>query len=236
MEVLEKPLEVKARVLIAPQVRYSNTSRHPEQKWKVREGVLIFDFKIAFDSARWEQCEHIVFDIDTKHHEKSKGFEQKYEVITQCVKSFHHFKVLTTSPLSLENVVAKANAKLGRLNYDIVLHDFPIESTVLSIGHGMNHLSSGMGNPQSDSKNASKREQSAADIYMVVVIQALFLPMSLFWGIFCANDGVSPNEFNGNFFFSPMYRDGKLSVLDILLEETLERFQTNRGSPLSRII
>uniref|UniRef100_A0A914QQR0 PAZ domain-containing protein n=1 Tax=Panagrolaimus davidi TaxID=227884 RepID=A0A914QQR0_9BILA len=163
MEVLEKPLEVKARVLKAPQVRYSNTSRHPEQngKWRLlkqatfikcaslkrwiaillnvpQELMKLNEFKnfaegfyneywnrgveIAgplhvyevscdvtnieevFDSARREQCEYILFDRDTKHHETIKGSEQKYKVITQCVKTTTIYKVLTTSPLSLENL------------------------------------------------------------------------------------------------------------------------------------
>uniref|UniRef100_A0AC35FEV2 PAZ domain-containing protein n=1 Tax=Panagrolaimus sp. PS1159 TaxID=55785 RepID=A0AC35FEV2_9BILA len=69
-----------------------------------------------FETARKEQCEYILFghsDRDTRHHSVIKGMERKYEVISQCVRTKTIYNVMTKSPLSLENIVAKANVKLG---------------------------------------------------------------------------------------------------------------------------
>uniref|UniRef100_A0A914QI97 PAZ domain-containing protein n=1 Tax=Panagrolaimus davidi TaxID=227884 RepID=A0A914QI97_9BILA len=86
------------------------------------------NIEAAFRFARDEGCEYILFghsDRDTKFHSFIKSMERKYEVITQCVKTKTVYNIMEQSPVSLENIVAKANVKLGGLNHSVVLADFP---------------------------------------------------------------------------------------------------------------
>uniref|UniRef100_A0A914PI00 Piwi domain-containing protein n=1 Tax=Panagrolaimus davidi TaxID=227884 RepID=A0A914PI00_9BILA len=103
----------------------------------------------------------------------------------------------------------------------------------------MNHPSGGMGNPQNDSKNASenasKHEQSAADIGSSSDTSTFPANVSILG--FCANDGDSIMEFlQMNLLEISFSLLCILSVFDKFLEEIIERFQKNRGSPPSRII
>uniref|UniRef100_A0A914PDF5 Piwi domain-containing protein n=1 Tax=Panagrolaimus davidi TaxID=227884 RepID=A0A914PDF5_9BILA len=200
-----------------------------DEPYDLRQVVCdVENIEAAFRRARKENCQFILFghsDRDTKFHSFIKAMERKYEVITQCVKTKTIYNVMEQSPVSLENIVAKANVKLGGLNHSVVLADFPFDKNVLFVGLGMNHP--GVSNPHEETNPSARAQPQTAGTAFPSNVSVLG---------FCANDGAIPNEFIGNFFFSPVHRDEKLSVLDKLLEEVFERFHRNRQCAPTRII
>uniref|UniRef100_A0AC35F2I4 Piwi domain-containing protein n=1 Tax=Panagrolaimus sp. PS1159 TaxID=55785 RepID=A0AC35F2I4_9BILA len=189
-----------------------NRGLHIDEPYGFRQVVCDeHSIEELFETARQEQCEFILFghsDRDTTHHAVIKGMERKYSVITQCVRTKTIFNVNTKSPLSLENIVAKTNVKLGG-----------------NVVKPSEHAQSAAKSPERAESAAGSGSSDTSTFPANVSVLG-----------FCANDGVAPNEFIGNFFFSPPHRDEKLSVLDKLLEEVLERFQANRQAPPSRIV
>uniref|UniRef100_A0AC34F4R9 Piwi domain-containing protein n=1 Tax=Panagrolaimus sp. ES5 TaxID=591445 RepID=A0AC34F4R9_9BILA len=187
----------------------------PVDIWSV--GCTYPPVENAFVDARAAGCEFILIghsDRDNIMHQYIKGLERKYSIITQCVRTKTINNVMKKSPLSLENIVAKTNVKLGGINYDIFLENYPIDPNVLFIGLGMNHPAGGMAN--TDTVGLAEANVSILG--------------------FSANDGVLPNEFIGNFFFQPESRDETVLIIDSLLVEVLERFKANRNCVPSRVV
>uniref|UniRef100_A0AC34GSB0 Piwi domain-containing protein n=1 Tax=Panagrolaimus sp. ES5 TaxID=591445 RepID=A0AC34GSB0_9BILA len=186
----------------------------PTKIWSV--GCEYPQIENAFVGANNAECEFILIghsDRDSAMHPWIKGVERKYGVISQCVRTKTIYNVMKKSPLSLENIVAKTNVKLGGVNYNIVLENYPLDPNALFIGLGMNHPAGGMA-----SIDATDAEANVSILG------------------FSANDGVHPGEFIGNFFFQPMSRDENVSVIDSLLVEILDRFKANRKCTPSRVI
>jgi eukaryotic translation initiation factor 2C len=164
-------------------------------------------------------------DSDKRLHDVMKRHERVCEgIITQGVKTSTVLKVMDKHlGQTMENLVNKANVKLGGLNYTLNTQadkkaHFVLDKN-LFIGIGMNHPSGGMGLSSSGNGKGKGRQDAPPSVVG-----------------YAANYNPDPFEFCGDFILQETRRDEKVTIVEHIVKTCLERYNTTHQRYPARVI
>ncbi|KAH7723531.1 WAGO-2 protein [Aphelenchoides avenae] len=143
------------------------------------------------------------------HLEAMKMYEQMFDVITQGVRMKTVSDVVRNGKSQvMENIVNKANLKLGGLNYEVKLDD-----DILFIGFGVEHPG---GQPACTEEERNNGPPSIVG--------------------YAANTNERPFEFVGDYRFRESRRDEKTKIIRKIVASCIEKFMHNRRAEPKHVI
>ncbi|KAH7727238.1 WAGO-2 protein [Aphelenchoides avenae] len=172
------------------------------------------------------------------HHDIIKWAETQYGFITQDTRVKTAQDVVKGKPMTLENIVNKANVKLGGLNYTLSSNDARADLILtdnLFIGFGAKHPGGGLGKADADesfgggsggngSGNGGSDKMASRRSGPPTVVG------------FSANCNADPFEFVGDFMFQEARRDEKVSIVQAIVRRCLVQYHKNRKTMPRRVV